>query len=119
MPNWRAAMIDKIHNNARLRDLLRMIRVEDYLTFVQLVIGLVLAGCEDWGYLVNTLLILAPCIHGGLYALNDAHEAEADSLHPIKCTRPIAAGRISHQAASQLGTGLIGVGVGAALFADS
>ena len=111
-------MIDEIYSKGRLRDLLRLIRVEDYLTFIQLVIGFVLAGGEDWRYMVNTLTILAPCVYGGLYALNDVHDADADRLHPLKRTRPVAAGRISSQAASQLGTGLIGLGLGAALAAD-
>jgi len=111
-------MINQIQSYVRLRDVLRLIRVEDYLTFSQLIIGFVLAGGQDWRYLASTLAILMPCVYGGLYALNDVHDVDADRLHPIKRTRPIAAGRISSQLASQLCTGLIGFGVGAALVSD-
>src|SRR5689334_17795607 len=115
---WRIPMINELQRPIHIRDVLRLMRVEDYLTFVQLVIGFALAGGEDWWYLVNALTIFAPCIYGGLYALNDVHDVEADRLHPIKRTRPVAAGQISHQAASQFGIGLISFGVGAALMTD-
>lgn len=111
-------MINSPQSHMRLGDMLRLIRVEDYLTFIQLVIGFVLAGGKDWQYLIKALAILAPCVYGGLYTLNDIHDFEADRLHPIKRTRPIATGRISPQAASVLGAGLIGFGVGAAFAAD-
>ncbi|HLF73593.1 MAG TPA: UbiA family prenyltransferase [Anaerolineales bacterium] len=101
-----------------LRDVLRLIRVEDYSTFIQLVIGFVLAGGQDWMYLMGALAILAPCVYGGLYALNDVHDASADRLHPIKCTRPVASGRIDPGSASLLGTALISFGVGTALVHD-
>ena len=111
-------MINQVQSYLRFRDLLRLIRVEDYGTFIQLVIGFVLAGGQDWLYLAGALAILAPCIYGGLYALNDVHDAEADRLHPIKCTRPVAAGQIDSQWASMLGAGLISLGIGNALLFD-
>src|SRR3972149_1849902 len=86
-------MITQIRNYIRPQDVLRLIRVEDYGTFIQLVIGFVLAGGQDGWYLAGVLAILAPCVYGGLYALNDVHDAAADRLHPLKCTRPVAAGR--------------------------
>ncbi len=111
-------MINQIQNYAHPRDVLRLIRVEDYGTFVQLIIGFFLAGGQDWLYLASALTILAPCVYGGLYALNDVHDAEADRLHLLKRTRPIAAGRINSESASLLAVGLISFGVGNALFFD-
>jgi 4-hydroxybenzoate polyprenyltransferase len=111
-------MITQVRSYVRLQDVIRLIRAEDYGTFIQLIIGFVLAGGTDGWYLAGTLVILAPCVYGGLYALNDAHDAEADRLHPLKCTRPVAAGRIDSQWASLLGIGLISFGVGNALAFD-
>ncbi len=111
-------MVNQIRFHIRLQDILRLIRVEDYGTFVQLVIGFILAGSRDWQYLATALIILAPCVYGGLYALNDAHDATLDRLHPLKRTRPVAAGRIHPNAAFILGVGLIALGVGFAFLLD-
>jgi 4-hydroxybenzoate polyprenyltransferase len=111
-------MDKQVQSYIRFRDILRLIRVEDYGTFIQLIIGFVLAGGQDWQYLASVLAILAPCVYGGLYAINDAHDVEADRLHPLKRTRPVAAGRINTQMASMLGAGLIGFGIGNALVFD-
>jgi len=111
-------MITQIRSYIRPQDVLRLIRVEDYGTFMQLVIGFILAGGRDGWYLAGALAILAPCVYGGLYALNDVQDAEADRLHPIKSTRPVAAGRIDSQSASMLGAGLISFGIGTALVSD-
>jgi len=108
----------KLRPYDRLSDLLHLIRVEDYGTFVQLVIGFYLAGGTDGWYLAGTLAILAPFIYGGLYTLNDVHDAAVDRLHPIKCTRPVAAGRINSQSAGWLGIGLIIAGIGTAFIFD-
>ena len=111
-------MITQIRSYVRPQDVLRLIRVEDYGTFTQLIIGFVLAGGQDGWYLAGVLAVLAPCVYGGLYALNDVHDAAADRLHPIKSTRPVAAGRIDSQSASMLGAGLISFGIGTALVSD-
>lgn len=63
-------------------------------------------------------MVLAPCVYGGLYALIDVHDVEADRLHPFKQTRPVAAGQINPQTAFMLGVGLISFGVGTALVSD-
>ena len=63
-------MINQFRSCVRLRQILRLIRVEDYGTFIQLIIGFILADGQDWWYLASALIVLAPCIYGGLYALN-------------------------------------------------
>ena len=110
--------INQIQGYVSLRDVLRLIRMEDYGTFIQLVIGFILAGGQDWWYLTSALAILAPCVYGGLYALNDVHDAVADRLHPLKSTRPVAAGRINSQSAFQLGVSLICTGIAFAFIFD-
>jgi 4-hydroxybenzoate polyprenyltransferase len=69
-------------------------------------------------YLATALIILAPCVYGGLYTLNDAHDATRDRLHPLKRTRPVAAGRIHPHIAFILGASLITIGVGFAFLLD-
>ena len=103
---------------ARLNDLVRLMRVEDYGTFIQLVAGYGLGGGHDLGYLAVGLLILAPGLYGGLYALNDAHDYRADRRHPKKATRPVAAGRVSPRTAYMIGVGLVALSLAAALAFD-
>lgn len=111
-------MINQLGYINRINGFLRLIRVEDYFTFTQLVIGYILAGGDNMGYLFGALAILAPCIYGGLYSLNDVHDYAADRQHPFKRTRPIAAGTISPQTGFLLGVGLISLGIGIALMFD-
>ena len=50
-------------------------------------------------------------VSGGLYALNDARDAERDREHPIKCDRPVAAGRVSAAQAYALGGVMVAAGL--------
>lgn len=111
-------MKNQIHKSTQFQSFLRLIRVEDYFTFTQLIIGYVLAGGDNFIYLFGALLILGPCIYGGLYSINDVHDYAADRQHPVKRTRPIAAGTISPQAGFALGVSLISIGVLSALIFD-
>jgi len=47
----------------------------------------------------------------GIYALNDAYDADGDRVHPQKRLRPIAAGRISARTGALAGSGLAGFAV--------
>ena len=49
-------------------------------------------------------------LYGGLYSLNAITDAEADSRHPLKRTRPVASGEISRKAAGVFAAGLIVAG---------
>jgi len=99
-------------------DWLRVTRVKYQFLFLQLIIGYVLAGGRDVLYLAGALMILAPCLYGGLYAINEVRDVAADRLHPHKSMRPVAAGRISPRRAAWLGLSLIGVALGAAFAFD-
>ncbi|MCA1809418.1 MAG: decaprenyl-phosphate phosphoribosyltransferase [Kiritimatiellia bacterium] len=48
---------------------------------------------------------------GGVYVFNDLRDRAHDRLHPVKCRRPIAAGRLSVRAALVLGTGCLTLGL--------
>lgn len=50
----------------------------------------------------------------GIYALNDVVDRAEDRMHPIKCKRPVAAGRIGVRAATGLGIGLLLAGIAVA-----
>lgn len=49
--------------------------------------------------LVVTAFIVFCLLSGAVYLLNDLHDVERDKKHPVKCLRPIAAGRLSRHAA--------------------
>jgi 4-hydroxybenzoate polyprenyltransferase len=49
-------------------------------------------------------------LYGGLYSLNAITDAEADSRHPLKRTRPVASGEISRKAAGLFAASLIVAG---------
>ncbi len=111
-------MINQLGYTHRFQGFLRLLRVDDYFTFTQLIIGYVLAGGDNIGYLFGALAILGPFTYGGLYSLNDVHDFAADRQHPFKRTRPIAAGTISPQTGFLIGVGLISVGIGTAFIFD-
>jgi decaprenyl-phosphate phosphoribosyltransferase len=41
-----------------------------------------------------------------MYAFNDAADADADRLHPVKANRPVASGRLTRSSAIRFGFGL-------------
>ena len=55
----------------------------------------------DWLYVWPCIVaFLAFCLAAsGIYCFNDIHDAEADRLHPVKRSRPVASGAVSKRAA--------------------
>ncbi|MGH9300612.1 MAG: decaprenyl-phosphate phosphoribosyltransferase [Acidimicrobiales bacterium] len=51
----------------------------------------------------------------GTYLINDARDVAADRLHPVKRTRPVAAGVVSARMASFSGLGALAMGLGLGL----
>lgn len=59
------------------------------------------------------LVCLCLAASGG-YFFNDALDAEADRVHPVKCQRPVAAGDLSASSAALVGVGLFVAAIGLA-----
>lgn len=67
--------------------------------------------------LVGLYLSFNVLLYGGIYIFNDVADARSDAVHPRKCERPIASGRVSLRAAVTAGTGLVAAGLlSAAMF---
>ena len=69
--------------------------------------------------LVNTTLaLIAFCLaSAGTYLLNDVADLEADRLHPVKRTRPIAAGEVSARTATTVAIAAFGLACAVAALA--
>ena len=82
--------------------------------------GLVIAAPAAAGALGHDdvpLRVLFACVafcllSSGIYAINDAHDADEDRLHPRKRHRPVAAGELSVREAKLLGVALMLTGLG-------
>lgn len=102
----------------------RLMRWEDYTTFLQLVLGFALVRSfrltpQDAWLLFESLMILAPLLYGGLYTLNDVMDAKRDKLNSIKKQRPIPKGYVSRNKAFIFALLLIaGAGIGASLLSN-
>jgi len=66
-------------------------------------------------FLIALLALADFCLlASGVYILNDVLDRGADARHPVKCLRPIAAGKIAPSAALLLAAALLGVSVAGA-----
>ena len=87
---------------------------------------LVFAGLVFGGKLLDPAAVTAACtafavfcvLSGAIYLFNDVADREADTQHPLKRTRPVAAGDMSARTALAVGV-VLGVGGVAAAFAVS
>ena len=82
----------------RIRDFIRLARPRDWLknVFVLMPVPFALAAGGRFQPVVFLLGVAALSLaSSGVYALNDAFDAERDRLHEKKRERPIAAGRIA------------------------
>jgi 4-hydroxybenzoate polyprenyltransferase len=62
--------------------------------------------------------LLFSLLSSGVYAMNDAYDAEWDRAHPRKSLRPIAAGRIAQRTGAWVGLGLAAAAVLGAWWID-
>ena len=94
-----------------IRDLVALSRPRHWVknVFVLMPIPFALAGGAKIDLSTFALGLLGFCLAAsGVYAFNDAQDAERDRLHPQKRTRPVAAGRISVAAARGWSALLVG-----------
>ena len=76
--------------------------------------GVVIAGLVFGGKLLDpaavasaTLAAVAFCLlSGGFYLLNDVRDRDADRLHPVKRSRPVASGELAPRPAAAIGATL-------------
>jgi 4-hydroxybenzoate polyprenyltransferase len=98
-----------------LIDLLRAMRPKQWIKNTFVFAALIFA--VKWTHpdlVLKTIaaFLLFGLVSSGIYLLNDAADAEADRLHPIKRHRPIASGRISVAAAAVAAAVLILASIG-------
>jgi 4-hydroxybenzoate polyprenyltransferase len=82
----------------RPRDVFELLRPRQWTKNLAVLAGIVFAGkLLHLDLLARSVLALvAFClVSGALYALNDVLDASRDRLHPVKCHRPVASGRVS------------------------
>ena len=91
-----------------------LFRFHYHCSFVGVLLGSLIVTRHWSGILLwRTFLLyvsLNVLLYGGLYALNAITDAEADSRHPLKHTRPVASGEISRKTAGVFAAGLIVAG---------
>ena len=96
------------------RNYVALLRLHYHCSFVGVLLGILVVTRHWPGLLLwRTFLLyvsLNVLLYGGLYSLNAITDAEADSRHPLKQTRPVASGEISRKAAGLFAAGLIAAG---------
>lgn len=104
-----------VRQPSRFRDLAKAVRTRQWAKNALLFGGLIFAGRlrNPTGALaveLTQVLLAFICfcaLSGAAYILNDWRDLENDRRHPIKCHRPLAAGRISLATAKSLVLGLL------------
>jgi 4-hydroxybenzoate polyprenyltransferase len=108
-------MYDYLPSQVRARshwlNYVALLRFHYHCSFVGVLLG-ALVVTRHWSGLLlwRTFLLyvsMTVLLYGGLYSLNAITDAEADSRHPLKQTRPVASGEISRKAAGLFVAGLI------------
>jgi 4-hydroxybenzoate polyprenyltransferase len=91
-----------------------LIRFHYHCSFVGILLGALIVTRNWPGLLLWRIFLLYASmnvlLYGGLYSLNAITDAEADSHHPLKQTRPVASGEISRKAAGVFAAALIVAG---------
>ncbi len=93
----------------RFSDVIRLVRPRQWTKNLAVFAGVLFAGhLTAPGLLLRVVLAFVALVlaSSGLYAVNDATDAELDRQHPIKKDRPVACGRITRPQAYSLGIAL-------------
>ncbi|MBK9126908.1 MAG: decaprenyl-phosphate phosphoribosyltransferase [Phycisphaerales bacterium] len=107
-------------------DLLRLMRPAQWTKNLFLLAGIVFGhkllidGRVNWPLLgvVALGLLLFCLLSSAVYILNDIRDRAEDRLHPNKRHRPLAAGRVSVEAAAGLTAALLVIGLGGSFLLD-
>ncbi len=102
-------------------DYLRLLRPAQWTKNVFLFAGLIFGQrLTHWPDVIAALLGFACfcAVSSTVYVINDIRDRNEDRLHPTKCNRPIASGRIAVSAGLLLAFALLVLGLGGALLLD-
>ncbi len=110
----RDQVLSQVRARSHWRNYVALLRFHYHCSFVGVLLG-VLVVTRHWsGPLVWRIFLLYVSLnvllYGGLYSLNAITDAEADSRHPFKHSRPVASGAISRKAAGAFAAGLMVAG---------
>jgi 4-hydroxybenzoate polyprenyltransferase len=97
-PHGRSTSQERGHPLVNPRDIVTLMRPRQWTKNLVVFAAIIFSGkLSEWRMLlVVTGAFVAFClVASALYALNDVLDAERDRQHPIKCTRPVASGRLS------------------------
>lgn len=100
----------------------QLVRVRQWTKNLAVFAALVFSGKLFDGDKLGAVLLAFVALNlvsGGLYALNDAIDAQRDRVHPVKRDRPVARGAISAQAAVLLGTIMLAGGIALSAVLDT
>jgi 4-hydroxybenzoate polyprenyltransferase len=110
-----AAVRDEENWVLMIADLIRLARPKHWIknVFVLLPVPFALAAGAKLSPVAFLLGLAGFClVNSAVYTLNDLCDAETDRLHPRKCGRPIAAGKVSRSAAIVQVLVLLAAGLG-------
>lgn len=104
-----------------LNNMIKLLRVKDWIKNLFIFLPVFFAGDL---FLSNIYLLVLPFISfcffaSAVYIINDINDVERDRLHPTKCNRPIASGKISSLAAVFTAIALLLLGAILAFLADT
>ena len=90
--------------------LLRLLRPRQWVKNLLVFAGPAAGAALDDGAFVSrsVTMFVAFCLAAsGMYCINDAADAAADRLHPVKRRRPVASGEVAPRIARRLGAALV------------
>ncbi len=96
-------------------DYVKLIRFKNHPTFLAVIVVALLLSDHISASLVISLALLylsfSVLLYGGLYAINDVADIEADKLHPLKKKRPLPMAKVSVNSALKFAFILIALGL--------
>lgn len=99
----------------RAHDVISLLRPRQWTKNLAVFAALIFAGSltdSRLAVIVVLAFLALNLVTGGLYAINDAMDAELDRRHPLKRLRPVASGRISRRQATAIGVLTLAAGIG-------
>ena len=102
-----------------IKDLIRLLRLQQWLKNGVVLAGLIFAGeanLIDKVFVAFQAMAAFCLLSSSVYILNDITDRNRDRLHPLKKTRPIASGEISVATASIIGLIIAAAGITLSIF---